>query len=101
MRRSVHCAPGASATSVTPGALGTPSSTNRRGGTIRATGMRTSCTPPPPLGRDVNADGRETGRVDFEASKTMPKMVEVGVVLDGNGPKKARRRARTGTQVAS
>ena len=54
-----------------------------------------------PVGREVNADGRETGRFDFEASKTMPKMVQVGVVLDRIGPRNARPRARTGTQVAN
>ena len=40
------------------------------------------------VGREVNTDGRDTGRFDFEASNAMPKMVGVGVILDGNGPKK-------------
>ena len=42
------------------------------------------------IGREVNADRRETGRFDFEAGSTMPKMVDMGIVLDGNGPKKQR-----------
>ena len=41
-------------------------------------------------GREVKADRRETGRFDFEAGSTMPKMVDMGIVLDGNGPKKQR-----------
>ena len=53
-----------------------------------------------PVGREVNADGRKTGRFDFEASKTMPKMVEVGVVLDGNGPKKAQAKRSPRTRGA-
>ena len=40
------------------------------------------------IGREVNADRRETGRFDFESGSTMPKMVDMGIVLDGNGPKK-------------
>ena len=42
------------------------------------------------IGREVNADRRETGRFDFEAGSTMPKIVDMGIVLDGNGPKKQR-----------
>ena len=40
------------------------------------------------VGREINTDGRDTGRFEFEASNAMPKMVGVGVILDGNGPKK-------------
>ena len=42
------------------------------------------------VGRELDADGRDTGRFDFKKSDKMPKMVDVGVVLDENGPKKRK-----------
>ena len=42
------------------------------------------------IGREAKADRRETGRFDFETGSTMPKMVDMEIVLDGNGPKKRR-----------
>ena len=42
------------------------------------------------IGREAKAERRETGRFDFEAGSTIPKMVNMGIVLDGNAPKKRR-----------